>query len=79
MTTVFHQGLGFPEGYHKLRSALFIGGKEMQWTLGAMLYLTRFLPLRLVAIVRPSLRVAAGCYAVPHALSASTVSSDTPR
>jgi len=46
MTTVLHYGLKFPRGYKGLTSALMINEKEIQWTLGAMLYRTRFMPLR---------------------------------
>lgn len=46
MTTVLHYGLKFPRGYKGLTSALIVNGKEIQWTLGAMLYRTRFMPLR---------------------------------
>eukprot|EP00794_Sanderia_malayensis_P005244 gene5244-5908_t len=46
MTTVLHYGLKFPRGYKGLTSALMVNGKEIQWTLGAMLYRTRFMPLR---------------------------------
>eukprot|EP00795_Rhopilema_esculentum_P011964 gene11964-2540_t len=46
MTTVLHYGLKFPRGYRGLTSALMVNGKEIQWTLGAMLYRTRFMPLR---------------------------------
>ncbi len=46
MTTVLHYGLKFPRGYKGLTSALMVNGKEIQWSLGAMLYRTRFMPLR---------------------------------
>lgn len=50
MTTVLHQGFKFPQNYSNLRSAFYIGDKEVQWTLGAILYRTRFLPLREVQL-----------------------------
>jgi len=50
MTTVLHQGFRFPRNFTKLRSAFYIGDKEVQWTLGAILYRTRFLPLREVQL-----------------------------
>lgn len=50
MTTVLHRGFKFPQNYTKLRSAFYISGKEVQWTLGAILYRTRFLPLREVQL-----------------------------
>ncbi|KAJ7390360.1 Ectonucleoside triphosphate diphosphohydrolase 7 [Desmophyllum pertusum] len=50
MTTVLHQVLSFPQNYSNLRSAFYIGDKEVQWTLGAILYRTRFLPLREVQL-----------------------------
>ena len=46
MTTVLHKGLKFPDGYKGLKTAQLINGKEVQWTLGALLFRTRFLPLR---------------------------------
>ncbi|XP_032220507.2 ectonucleoside triphosphate diphosphohydrolase 4-like [Nematostella vectensis] len=46
MTTMLHRGFRFPRDYHGLRSAQFIQDKEVQWTLGAILFRTRFLPLR---------------------------------
>lgn len=46
MTTVLHKGLRFPSGYKGLKTAQLINGKEVQWSLGALLYRTRFLPLR---------------------------------
>ncbi|XP_011665022.2 ectonucleoside triphosphate diphosphohydrolase 4 isoform X1 [Strongylocentrotus purpuratus] len=46
ITTVLHKGFKFPKDYHYLRSASLIHDKEVQWTLGAILYRTRFLPLR---------------------------------
>lgn len=46
MTTVLHKGLKFPPSYHMLRSVQLINHREVQWTLGALLHRTRFLPLR---------------------------------
>jgi len=46
MTTVLHEGLKFPKTYQGLTTAQLIDGKEVQWTLGALLYRTRFMPLR---------------------------------
>ncbi|XP_058715337.1 ectonucleoside triphosphate diphosphohydrolase 4 isoform X1 [Poecile atricapillus] len=46
MFEVFHRGFSFPESYGRLRTALQVYDKEVQWTLGAILYRTRFLPLR---------------------------------
>ncbi|XP_043939051.1 ectonucleoside triphosphate diphosphohydrolase 4 isoform X2 [Protopterus annectens] len=46
MYTVFHNGFSFPTSYRSLKTALQIYDKEVQWTLGAILYRTRFLPLR---------------------------------
>ncbi|KAF7694952.1 ectonucleoside triphosphate diphosphohydrolase 4 isoform X1 [Silurus meridionalis] len=43
---VFHSGFSFPVGYENLKTALLVYDKEVQWTLGAILYRTRFLPLR---------------------------------
>ncbi|KAM6431574.1 ectonucleoside triphosphate diphosphohydrolase 4 isoform 2-T3 [Liasis olivaceus] len=46
MYEVFHNGFGFPVSYGNLKTALQVYDKEVQWTLGAILYRTRFLPLR---------------------------------
>ncbi|XP_042657493.1 ectonucleoside triphosphate diphosphohydrolase 4 isoform X2 [Tyto alba] len=46
MYEVFHSGFSFPASYSNLKTALQVYDKEVQWTLGAILYRTRFLPLR---------------------------------
>nr|XP_056716610.1 ectonucleoside triphosphate diphosphohydrolase 4 isoform X1 [Euleptes europaea] len=46
MYEVFHNGFSFPINYGNLKTALQVYDKEVQWTLGAILYRTRFLPLR---------------------------------
>ncbi|XP_061494196.1 ectonucleoside triphosphate diphosphohydrolase 4 isoform X2 [Rhineura floridana] len=46
MYEVFHNGFSFPVNYGNLKTALQVYDKEVQWTLGAILYRTRFLPLR---------------------------------
>ncbi|EPY78639.1 ectonucleoside triphosphate diphosphohydrolase 4 [Camelus ferus] len=46
MFEVFHRGFSFPINYRSLKTALQVYDKEVQWTLGAILYRTRFLPLR---------------------------------
>ncbi|XP_028921517.1 ectonucleoside triphosphate diphosphohydrolase 4 isoform X2 [Ornithorhynchus anatinus] len=46
MYEVFHRGFSFPVNYSNLKTALQVYDKEVQWTLGAILYRTRFLPLR---------------------------------
>ncbi|XP_043912658.1 ectonucleoside triphosphate diphosphohydrolase 7 isoform X2 [Protopterus annectens] len=43
---VLHSGFGFPTDYSNLRTAQLVYDREVQWTLGAILYKTRFLPLR---------------------------------
>ncbi|CAH2322975.1 ectonucleoside triphosphate diphosphohydrolase 7 [Pelobates cultripes] len=43
---VVHDGFHFPLDYPNLKTAQLVYEKEVQWTLGAMLYKTRFLPLR---------------------------------
>ncbi|XP_047128102.1 ectonucleoside triphosphate diphosphohydrolase 7 [Hydra vulgaris] len=44
--SVLHHGLKFPHDFNGLTTAQMIDGKEVQWTLGAILYRTRFMPLR---------------------------------
>lgn len=46
MYEVLHSGFSFPPNYKNLKTALLVYDKEVQWTLGAILYRTRFLPLR---------------------------------
>lgn len=46
MSQVFHRGFSFPTNFKKLRSAQLVNGKDVGWTLGALIYKTRFLPLR---------------------------------
>ncbi|PIO33748.1 hypothetical protein AB205_0174510, partial [Aquarana catesbeiana] len=46
MYEVFHNGFSFPANYSSLKTVLQVYDKEVQWTLGAILYRTRFLPLR---------------------------------
>ena len=48
MSAVIHNGLSFPSGYTRLQSASSVHDRSVQWTLGAILYRTRFFPLRLV-------------------------------
>ena len=50
MTVVLHKGLKFPKDFKKLTTVQMIKGKEVQWTLGAILYRTRFMPLRDMSI-----------------------------
>ncbi|XP_067858147.1 ectonucleoside triphosphate diphosphohydrolase 4-like [Heptranchias perlo] len=46
MHEVLHSGFNFPADYSNLKTAQLVYDKEIQWTLGAILYKTRFLPLR---------------------------------
>ncbi|XP_070541457.1 ectonucleoside triphosphate diphosphohydrolase 4-like isoform X2 [Ptychodera flava] len=46
MAAILHDGFKFPDNYKNFRTASLIHDKEVQWTLGAILYKTRFLPLR---------------------------------
>ncbi|XP_035400749.1 ectonucleoside triphosphate diphosphohydrolase 7 isoform X1 [Cygnus atratus] len=46
MYQVLHRGFRFPPDYPSLRTAQLVYDREVQWTLGAILYKTRFLPLR---------------------------------
>ncbi|UJR23698.1 hypothetical protein I4U23_026680 [Adineta vaga] len=41
-----HDGLKFPVDYERLRSASLVNNNDVQWTLGAMIYKTRFYPLK---------------------------------
>ena len=46
MSLVLHEGFGFPEERTVLHSTASINGCSVQWSLGALLYHTRYLPLR---------------------------------
>ncbi|XP_058495989.1 ectonucleoside triphosphate diphosphohydrolase 7-like [Solea solea] len=46
MYEVLHRGFRFPSDYPSLKTAQLVYDKEVQWTLGAILYKTRFMPLR---------------------------------
>ncbi|XP_033125554.1 ectonucleoside triphosphate diphosphohydrolase 4-like [Anneissia japonica] len=46
MMAVLHNGFKFPKDYKYFRTASLIHDKEVQWTLGAILHRTRYLPLR---------------------------------
>ena len=46
MSLVLHEGFGFPEDHMMLRSTARISGHSVHWSLGALLYHTRYLPLR---------------------------------
>lgn len=46
MYEVLHEGFHFPYDYPNLQTAQLVYDREVQWTLGAILYKTRFLPLR---------------------------------
>ncbi|KAL6111159.1 ectonucleoside triphosphate diphosphohydrolase 7-like isoform X1 [Pungitius pungitius] len=46
MYEVLHSGFRFPPDYQNLKTAQLVHDKEVQWTLGAILFKTRFLPLR---------------------------------
>uniref|UniRef100_A0A7N8X3C1 Ectonucleoside triphosphate diphosphohydrolase 7-like n=1 Tax=Mastacembelus armatus TaxID=205130 RepID=A0A7N8X3C1_9TELE len=46
MYEVLHSGFRFPTNYLNLKTAQLVYDKEVQWTLGAILFKTRFLPLR---------------------------------
>jgi len=46
MMAVLHDALGFPLNYHWLTSAETVKGRHVHWTLGALLYKTKYFPLR---------------------------------
>ncbi|XP_023218165.1 ectonucleoside triphosphate diphosphohydrolase 4-like [Centruroides sculpturatus] len=46
MSVVLHEGLKLPVDYKGLRSAALVQGQHVQWSLGAVLYRTRYFPLR---------------------------------
>lgn len=43
---VLHNGFNFPTHHKKLTTLQTIGGTEVQWALGALIFKSRFLPLR---------------------------------
>ncbi len=49
VAVALHQGLAFPESYSHLTAAPnSINGRVIHWTLGALIYRTRFIPRRYV-------------------------------
>uniref|UniRef100_A0A8C6SVS2 nucleoside-triphosphate phosphatase n=1 Tax=Neogobius melanostomus TaxID=47308 RepID=A0A8C6SVS2_9GOBI len=46
MFEVLHSGFRFPVDYSNLKTTQLVYDREVQWTLGAILFKTRFLPLR---------------------------------
>ena len=46
LSVILHEGLGFPKDSISLHSVSRIDGQSVQWPLGALIYHTRFLPLR---------------------------------
>ncbi|XP_005094066.1 ectonucleoside triphosphate diphosphohydrolase 7 [Aplysia californica] len=46
MVEMLHKGFSFPSSYNKLTSAQLVNGRDVGWTLGALIYKTRYLPLR---------------------------------
>ncbi|RWS12840.1 ectonucleoside triphosphate diphosphohydrolase 7-like protein [Dinothrombium tinctorium] len=46
ITTVLHKGLRMPKTYKNYKSSLTVNSNQVQWTLGALLYRTRYFPLR---------------------------------
>nr|XP_025729611.1 ectonucleoside triphosphate diphosphohydrolase 4 isoform X1 [Callorhinus ursinus] len=69
MFEVFHRGFSFPVNYKNLKTALQVYDKEVQWTLGAILYRTRFLPLRLLPggrALHPPVPAAAPAHSQAH-------------
>lgn len=46
MSVVLHHGFKFPRNYRHFYSTQKIDGKDVQWTLGALIHRSRYLPLR---------------------------------
>ncbi|ELU13735.1 hypothetical protein CAPTEDRAFT_169216 [Capitella teleta] len=46
LSSILHQGLNLPKNYQHFTSMQYIDGQEIHWTLGALLYKTRYFPLR---------------------------------
>ncbi|GAB1603982.1 ectonucleoside triphosphate diphosphohydrolase 4-like isoform X3 [Argonauta hians] len=51
MSMVLHEGLKFPRSYRHFYSTQNIDGKDVQWTLGALIHRTRYLPLREIKLI----------------------------
>ena len=48
LSLVLHEGLGFSKDSISLHSVASMEGQSVQWALGALLYNTRYLPLRYI-------------------------------
>lgn len=46
ISSLLHDGLRMPDQYSRFKSVSMLKGEPVQWTLGAILYRTRFFPLR---------------------------------
>lgn len=58
--TFLHEGLKMPKTFNGFTTVNEIEGNAVQWTLGALLYKTRFLPLRSLSSSIPSSHPASG-------------------
>jgi ectonucleoside triphosphate diphosphohydrolase 4 len=54
MSLILHDGLGFPRDNLHLTTAAEISQHNAHWSLGALLYLTRYLPLREIQALQQS-------------------------
>lgn len=63
--TFLHEGLKMPKTFNGFTTVNEIEGNVVQWTLGALLYKTRFLPLRSLPSSVPSPRSAPGYSSTP--------------
>lgn len=58
MSIILHEGLGFPNNFTSLTSAVQLHSRSLQWALGALVHQTRCLPLRYVEQGKESSRSA---------------------
>src|SRR5690606_26448842 len=46
ITSILHDGFQMPQHYSRLKSVSTLNNEPVQWTLGALIFRTRFFPLR---------------------------------
>ena len=79
MMAVLHHALGFPLNYHWLTSAQTIKGHQVHWSLGALLYKTKYFPLRYQLCIVYLLKLSSVTWELLKLLLAVICGFDLPR
>ncbi|XP_064382622.1 ectonucleoside triphosphate diphosphohydrolase 7-like [Halichondria panicea] len=73
LSVVLHEGLEFPRESLSLRTLSTLRGQSVAWPLGALLYLTRYLPLREVQLQQQQHRSTVASQWELHSITHSTL------